>query len=292
MFGIYYFLIFISGCFFGSFLKVVADRTVKGQSIVFGRSKCDSCNKYLGPLNLIPIISYIMQGGKCSSCGKKFSVLYPLSEFITGSLFAGTAVYLNIFQNFNADLLIYFVFLLVVISLYIVMIFSDISYFIIPDSVVYFAITFVFLFITVGLLRDIYDFRHEVLSSQFGKYLVEAGYVNLQIWFMVKSYLVTLVSAFLIGLFFFILVVITKGKGMGGGDVKLGLLIGLFHGFPYNVLGIFLGFIFGSVFSLTLILLKKKTIKDIIPFGPFLIAGSLVSLFFGRFILNWYLGLM
>jgi len=288
----YYFLIFVSGCFFGSFLKLASDRIVKGEPIVFGRSKCEFCNVYLKPQNLIPILSYVFQKGKCSSCGKKLSPMYPISEFVTGLLFLGTALYLDLFNNFSNYSLLYFVYLLIVISFYIVMIFSDIKYFIIPDKVVYTAILFVFGFITLNLIFDIYTVNHDVTTNALGKYLIQAGYLKDQIIYLLKNYIITVGSSFLIGVFFFSLIVITKGKGMGGGDVKLGFLIGLFNGFPYNILGIFLSFVIGSVFSLFLVSTRKKTVKDIIPFGPFLIAGSLVSLFFGTYIINWYFGLI
>lgn len=289
---VYYFFIFISGCFLGSFLKVVADRTVNGESIVSGRSKCESCNKILGPLNLIPVLSYIFQRGKCSSCGKKFSVLYPISELLTGFLYLSAAYFLDLFNNFNLYTVIYFIYLLIIISFLVVMIFSDISYYIIPDKVVYWAIGISFLFFLSNLIFDLYMTYRSIADNPLGKFLIQAGYLQNQMFYLLKDYGLIFGSALAIGLFFYTLIVVTKGKGMGGGDLKLGILIGLFNGFPNNILGIFLGFLFGSVISLFLIGLKKKTMKDIIPFGPFLIAGSLVALFFGTNIINWYLGLM
>jgi len=292
VFFIYYLFIFISGCFIGSFLKLTADRIVKGESFVLGRSKCEFCKVYLKPFNLVPVFSYIFQRGKCSSCGHKLSNLYPISELTTGLLFLLSAYYLDIFNNFSTYSLLYFVYVLVVVSFYIIMIFSDIKYLIIPDKVVYTATLFVFGFITLSFLLDLRTTYLDVVNNPLGKYLIQAGFLKNQMLFLFKNYLVTLFSAFGISLFFVSLILLTKGKGMGGGDVKLGLLIGLFNGFPYNILGIFLGFVIGSVFSLLMILFKKKTMKDIIPFGPFLIAGSLVSLFFGSYIINWYLNLL
>ena len=92
-------------------------------------------------------------------------------------------------------------------------------------------------------------------------------------------------------LFFLSLIKITRGMGMGGGDVKLGFLIGLFNGFPVNIIAIFVGFLSGALVSLVLVLLKKRSMKDTIAFGPFLIFGSILSLVFGQQILNWYIGL-
>ena len=78
---------------------------------------------------------------------------------------------------------------------------------------------------------------------------------------------------------------------MGGGDVKLGFLIGLFNGFPHNILAVFLGFLLGSLYSGFMILLNKKSLKDTIAFGPFLILGSIISFIWGQEIIFWYLNL-
>ena len=127
---VYYFLIFVSGCLIGSFLKLVSDRIVKNQSIIFGRSKCDFCNKSLNPKDLVPVLSYLFYKGKCSYCKKDFSPSYPMAELITGLLFLGASIYVNLLNNFNLYSLVYFIFLITIFSLYVVMTFSDISYYI------------------------------------------------------------------------------------------------------------------------------------------------------------------
>lgn len=94
-----------------------------------------------------------------------------------------------------------------------------------------------------------------------------------------------------IAAFFMALIIITKGKGMGGGDVKLGGFMGLALGFPNGVLAVILGFLTGAVSAVFLILIKKKHFGENIPFGPFLVVGSLIALFWGTEIINWYLSL-
>lgn len=89
--------------------------------------------------------------------------------------------------------------------------------------------------------------------------------------------------------FFYALILITKGKGMGGGDVKLGGFIGLGLGFPNGIVAIFLAFLLGAAFSIVALILRKKRLGQPIPFGPFLVLGSLIALFWGNSILNWYL---
>ena len=92
--------------------------------------------------------------------------------------------------------------------------------------------------------------------------------------------------------FFLLIVLISRGKWMGGGDIKLGLLMGLLLGFPLIILALFVAFISGSLVGLSLIAIKRKTMKSQIPFAPFLILGTFVSLFWGAQILQWYLGIL
>jgi leader peptidase (prepilin peptidase)/N-methyltransferase len=98
-------------------------------------------------------------------------------------------------------------------------------------------------------------------------------------------------GAILIALFFQFLILITKGRGMGDADVKLGFLIGLVNGFPMAFMAVFMGYVLGAFYSVFLMLMKKKTMKDSIPFGPFLILGSVLILLFGNQIWLWYSGL-
>jgi prepilin signal peptidase PulO-like enzyme (type II secretory pathway) len=79
---------------------------------------------------------------------------------------------------------------------------------------------------------------------------------------------------------------------MGFGDVKLALLIGLVLGYPNVVVGLFFGFLFGAIIGLVMVFLKKRGLSSEVPFAPFLIAGSVVALFFGNNIVNWYLSLI
>ncbi|OGE27551.1 hypothetical protein A3B42_02510 [Candidatus Daviesbacteria bacterium RIFCSPLOWO2_01_FULL_38_10] len=99
------------------------------------------------------------------------------------------------------------------------------------------------------------------------------------------------VSGLLIAGFFYGLILITKGKGMGGGDVKLGAFMGLGLGFPASLLAVITAFLIGAIYSIILILLGKKRFGQNIAFGPFLVIGSLVALFWGKEILDWYLHL-
>jgi prepilin signal peptidase PulO-like enzyme (type II secretory pathway) len=137
----------------------------------------------------------------------------------------------------------------------------------------------------------LYEYRVRLQNDDFGKYLLKVGFFEDQVGLAVRSLGYNFGSAIAIMLFFFFIVWVTRGRGMGGGDIRLGLLVGLVNGFPYNLLAVFLGFFIGAVVSIGLVLTRKKTLKSVVPFGPFLILGSLICFVWGSEILNWYLNL-
>lgn len=106
-----------------------------------------------------------------------------------------------------------------------------------------------------------------------------------------QPFLAAVLIGLFIGAFFFSLIIITRGKGMGGGDVKLGAFIGLMLGFPQGLFALVLAFLTGAILSVFLIIGGKRHFGQTIPFGPFLVLGSLMMLFWGRDIVEWYLRL-
>jgi len=211
---------------------------------------------------------------------------------MTGSAFLFSAYYSKVLINFNFSTLLVCLYLLSVLSFFIILFFSDAKYRLLPDKIVYTAIFVTLLFILTLYLVDLKIYHDKLLVGTFGQYLIKAGFWKNHLFLVLKQFMVLIASSFFISFFFMTLIFITKGRGMGGGDVKLGFLIGLFNGFPGNVLAIFLGFLFGSLYSLLLISLKRKSIKDTIAFGPFLILGSIVAFVWGEQIIKWYLGFM
>src|SRR3989344_5369953 len=243
LYPIYYFLIFVVGAVFGSFLNLVSDRLPFGRPVLKGRSMCESCSKLLTPKELVPLFSYLFLKGKCLNCKVKLSPIYFL---------------------------------------------TDLKFRLVPNKIVYTAIIFVILFQLVVSVYNLVVLRAGLLNDTFGVYLYKAGYFDNQVLYLLRDFGFNIVSSFAISLFFLFLIFITKGRGMGGGDVTLGFLIGMVNGFPNNILAIFLGFIIGAVVSVVLVLIKIKTIKDTIPFGPFLILGSIVAYVYGTAVLDWY----
>ena len=258
-------LIFVIGCFIGSFLNLVSDRILTESKIIVDRSKCDTCGKPLKPKNLIPILSFIIQKGRCSNCKSKISWYYPFSEVLAGLFFvlSAQATSFNIFEmfeKFSVLSLTGFLFLVIIFSVYEILLLTDLKYLIIPDKIVLPAIGFVALFTICINAFNFFEYKKMLESDDLGKYLIKVGYLNDQFVAIAKQIGVNFLSALLIGLFFFLLVWATKGRGMGGGDIRLSVLLGLVNSFPYNLIAIFLGFFTGAVVSVFLIILKKKTL--------------------------------
>jgi leader peptidase (prepilin peptidase) / N-methyltransferase len=285
----FYTLFFIAGTFIGSFLNVVSDRVVNKKSIFFGRSECDGCSKRLSARDLVPLISYILSRGKCSYCSKKLSWYYPLSEILTGLTFVGIAHLIRLFVNTQSIFVwLMFVYFVIVACFYIILLLTDLKFRLLPNKITFSAIGFVFFFLLFNLAITAYTSYVQLQADPFGTYLLESGFWKTQMLVMVQGFGFTVASALIIGLFFFGLTKIKDGRAMGGGDVKLAVIIGLFNGFPYNVLAIFLGFFLGAIISVGLIIVKRKGMKDTVPFGPFLILGSVISLIWGPALLAWY----
>lgn len=237
-----YYLIFnfILGILCGSFFNVVGYRLPKEESIVFPASHCPNCNHKLGPLELIPIISYIFLGGKCKECKQKISIIYPIFEFVTGIMFALSYYLFGFSSNYIISLIACSVLLIIIIS--------DLRYLIIPDEVLLIGIILI-------LLVKMY-----VGGWQLGLETLIDGIIGFLIMYLVK----------IIGDFMF------KKESMGGGDIKLLFFFGLFLGWELSLISIFIASFIGLPISLY-ILLKNKS--HIIPFGPFLSIAALLLYF-------------
>jgi leader peptidase (prepilin peptidase)/N-methyltransferase len=286
--SVVYVTLFILGTFVGSFLNLVSDRLPKGKKIVFGRSMCDYCKKSLKAKNLVPVFSFVFQRGKCSFCHKQLSYYYPFSEIFTGLVFV-LAAWVSGFANTpNSQSIFILFYYCVVFSFYVAMFLTDLKFYLILDSLVIPATVFVFLTSLIFRGLDIANLHRHLSEDTFGSYLLRTSYFSDHVVYALKDFGVVILGAAIISLFFLFLIFITKGRGMGYGDVKLGFLIGLVNGFPLSIISIFLGFILGAVYSMTLVAVKKKTMKDTIAFGPFLIMGSLLTFLFGPQLWTWY----
>lgn len=238
-------IVFILGLVFGSFLNCFASRYVAHIPIYKGRSKCDNCNKELEFLDLIPVVSWLMSKGKCRHCGTKISIRYPLTE-----LFVGIG-YLLILYKF--DLSIKTIVYLVLFSCLFVLSLVDLEIYEIPDSCIVIPI--------VGwIILNI--FEKNWLDGLLGG-LIIAGSILLISLVMDK---------------------VLKKESLGGGDIKLLFVTGLYLGLVGNLFNIILACILGIFF---IIARKEK----MIPFGPSISLACMIMLLYGTKLIDLYLGL-
>jgi len=252
LFYIYFFLL---GLCIGSFLNVLIDRLANNQSIM-GRSHCDHCKHQLKAVDLIPLISFFILGRKCRYCKKKLMWQYPLVELVTGIMFLLTAKMLFVETGHAPSLQL--IFYLGIISCLIVIFVTDLKYQIIPDEV---QIAF-FVFVLGLKIINVVETRHA------------------------SSLLISLFGGFLVMFPILLLHLVTRGRGMGFGDVKFAYLIGFLLGVKSGLLSLYIGFVIGAIIGLFLIFLGKKKIKSKIAFGPFLVLGVITMLFFGQPVLD------
>lgn len=248
---------FILGSIVGSFLNVVADRTMNGQSIIFGRSKCDFCNAKLSTFDLVPILSFLGLRARCRYCNHKLSWQYPIVETLVGVLFVLT---LNFFVSQASTSLASLFYYLVVICTLVVVSIVDFKFSLVPTAFVFAASLF-------ALFWNYFS-----LSS--------------------SDFVLSVVSAFILAFGFLVIVILTRGRGMGTGDIPVVFLIGLFLGWPDSIAAIFAAFLSGAVISVLLLIIGRKRLGQTIPFAPFLVLGTLVILFWGEQIISWYLRLL
>lgn len=286
------------GIILGSFAKAAADRSLVKKSLR-GRSYCPKCRHKLAWYDLFPVFSYIILKGRCRYCRKKISLSYPLTEVLTGGLIAYLFIQsFSVFQlpsnifdfrflNFVLELLIKIFFITILVILFL----TDIKKMLIPDRIILPSIVVGILALASLTIFKAGWLYYYLSQNQIGRYLLppHSDYYQRHVFTSSEPFFFGISTALAIAGFFYALIIITKGKGMGGGDVKLGAFIGLMLGSPNAVLALILSFLTGAVFSIGLIASGKKHFGEIIPFGPFLVIGALIALFWGKQIINWYL---
>ncbi|MEQ1598145.1 MAG: A24 family peptidase [Methylotenera sp.] len=265
----------IFGLMVGSFLNVVIHRLPKMMerewhanclelqgkeapeqpkyTIVTPRSACPSCGHEITALENIPIISYLILGGKCKGCKAKISVRYPLVEAITGGLIGAVAYKYG--YTYSALFAFVFVFALVALT------FIDFDTQLLPDDI---TLPLLWLGLLFNLNGGFADLKSAVLGAIFG-YLI--------LWSV-----------------YWLFKLVTGKEGMGYGDFKLLAAIGAWFGWQLLPAVILLSSVVGAVIGIGMIMFKGKTGGTAIPFGPFLALGGIAALFFGRQLASFYLG--
>lgn len=250
-------IITILGLLVGSFLNVVILRLHAGKQFVKGRSECTHCKHQLGVKELIPVLSWLVQRGKCRHCKKPISIQYPLVELVTAILFVLSYTQFNFATA--ADIIM-FVMWLYILSSMVVLAVYDLRWYLLPDKVL---LPLIVPAIAMALAGAITGNSFQPIIG-------------------------AVLAALLFGGFFYSLAAVSNGKWMGGGDIKLAFVMGLLLGLQKTAVAMFIAFNSAAIVGLLLIVLRMRKRKDYIPFGPFLIVGTIIAYLYGSDIIHWY----
>ncbi len=246
-------LVGLIGLCIGSFLNVLIDRLPHGQTVTWDRSKCDHCRKPLRWFELIPVLSYVALGARCLRCRKPLKAQYPAIELIT----AGGFVWIWFAYGSNP---LAFLALILVFSAFLVTLLVDVRHQIIPDSMTLLAFAGAILWTVQG--RSGGTWIMHVLAG-----IGACGFLYL-VW------------------------ALSRGRGMGFGDVKFAFALGMLLGYPGTIIALYVGFLTGAILGVILIMAKAKTLKSRIAFGPFLILGAVVAFLWGNPIYAWWIQML
>ena len=241
------------GSLFGSFLNVVIHRLPRRESIVFPPSRCTSCRARIAPWDNIPVLSWLILGGKCRSCRAPISVRYPLVE-MAAALLTGLVVW-KYGLSMAAVAFTWFCLSLLAITL------IDLEHRIIPDAI---------------------SLPGTILGFLFVRW-TEVTWIEAAVGAAAGFGLLLLVGI--------VYEKVTGVEGMGGGDIKMAAMMGAFLGWKGVLLTIFIGSFLGSVAGV-IAMSKGKGGRTALPFGTFLAPGATIVLFVGNALIDWYLSLI
>jgi prepilin signal peptidase PulO-like enzyme (type II secretory pathway) len=256
-------LLIVFGLIFGSFLNALTWRLRKHRNWVNERSECLQCHHQLGPLDLIPVLSWVFLRGKCRYCHKPIPDS-PLVELAVPALFVLS--YLNWPMPLSGQGLFDFVLWLVFIVGFVGLAVYDMRWFLLPDVII---------FPLIGLavfqvLGDWLLFHHQ--------------------WQLLGG---PLIGVVMISGLFYLLFYFSKGKWIGFGDVKLGIILGLLAGGALkSMLVLLTASVLGTLIALPMVVQGKANRKTHLPFGPLLLAGMIVVGLWGSGLVSWYVGLL
>lgn len=254
-------IVFVVGLMIGSFLNVCIYRIPKGESISYPPSHCVNCGSRIKWYDLIPLISYVTLKGKCRNCNKKISIRYPIFELLNGILF------LTLFAKYGMSIdFIKYAFL---ISLLTVIGIIDFKTSDVYTNTIYTGIIFSVIFIILGVCINQYrlkDFLNFLLGAVIG-----GGVISLII---------------------IITKILLKKEGMGWGDAEICLVVGMFLGVKLTLAMFFIAFVLGGIIGIILLLMKKNKRTDAIPFGPYIVIASIIVIYFGNELIQWYINLI
>ncbi len=269
-------ILLLLGLIIGSFLNVCIVRLPREESIVYPASRCPRCGAGIRWYDNIPVLSFLLLRGKCRKCGQPISWRYPFVELANGLLYLWTVSH---FGLTGESLLV-----MLLCSAFLVITFIDLDHQIIPD-----VITLPGMLIGLVAAPFFMSALDVPLPFHLGRVLPFAGqYLSA----LGNSFIGLLLGGGPLLLIGWLWEKIRKVEAMGGGDVKLMGMVGAFIGWKGALLTIFFGALAGSIVGVLLIALKKQESDNVIPFGPYLVLGALVSLFYGQAVIDWYFGML
>jgi len=269
-------VVLLFGLIIGSFLNVCIARLPREQSIVSPPSQCPRCKTPIKWYDNVPLVSFFALRGKCRTCGLPISWRYPLVELLNGLLYLWACVAFG--PSGEAGMV------MVLCSALLVITFIDLDYQIIPDVITLPGMVIGLLAapLFMSALEPPMAFGLGRLLPSVGSYLT--GFVNSLVGLLLGA-----APLFIIG---WLWEKLRKVEAMGGGDVKYMGMVGSFLGWKGAFLTIMLGALTGSLAGVALIALKKHQADRVIPFGPYLAFGTLLTLFHGPDIIDWYFGFL
>jgi leader peptidase (prepilin peptidase)/N-methyltransferase len=259
------------GAVIGSFLNVVIHRVPREESIAFPASHCPSCDAAIRPYDNIPLVSWAVLRGRCRSCRAPISARYPAVELLTAVLFGLT-------YCLHSGLSLSLPFDLAFVAAIVALVFIDAEHMILPNVITYPGAA-------LALVARV------VVPNLYGVASLGGSQTQLRPWLVSLggALLGALVGGGFLWLVGWVWERMRGVEAMGLGDVKMMFMVGAFLGWPLTLLTIFVGVLTGSVAGVAVMLgRKERDMQMMLPFGIFLGAGSLVSLFFGTAILDWY----
>jgi len=242
----------------GSFLGVVSYRAPRGKQFFSGRSHCPNCGKTVAWYDNIPLISFLLLKGRCRHCRKPISIRYPAIEAATALLFVSAYW---AFSSCSAS--------------------SPICVW--KDILGPFALLFLLFVICLVVLVFTIDLEKQIIPDELN--FLGFGVTSFLLLFGGDKFYLSLFSGILASLFLLSVHLVTRGKGMGLGDVKFALFAGVFFGWPMGLIWLFTAFLTGALVAIILILLGKADRRDKIAFGPFLAISFVITMFWGDKIL-------
>ena len=269
----------VFGAIIGSFLNVVIHRLPHEESIVFPNSRCPSCEAVIAFYDNVPLLSYVLLGGRCRGCKQRISPRYPAVELLTALLFIAVAWHDGITPALPFDL--------VFVSALVALVFIDAEHMILPNAITYPGIAFAVI-ARLALPYLMGQPHFEDLPS------LMAGVLNgMPLWAasLGGAVLGALIGGGSLWLMGWTWEKLRGIEAMGLGDVKMMFMVGAYLGWRLTIVTIFLSVLSGSVIGVLLMMRQgKRDMQMLLPFGVFLGIGSIIALLIGPHIVQWYAG--